>query len=124
MQTTDFPVDNLSLLYSCEKHSNLTSVFGEVCIHTHTHMCVLSHFSLLCHSVDYSQLGYSPQDSPGKNNGVGFHALLQGIFSTQGSNPHLLRLLCCRQILYFIYMWVSLAPQTVKNPPAMQKTWV
>ena len=36
-------------------------------------------------------------DSPGKNTGVGFHALLQGIVSTQGSNsglPH------CRCILY------------------------
>ena len=27
-----------------------------------------------------------PWDSPGKNTGVGFHALLQGIFLTQGSN--------------------------------------
>ena len=32
-------------------------------------------------------------DSPGKNTGVGCHALLQGIFSTQESNLHLLRLL-------------------------------
>ena len=31
-----------------------------------------------------------PWDSPGKNTGVGFHALLQGIFPTWGSNPHLL----------------------------------
>ena len=30
--------------------------------------------------------------SPGKNTGVGRHALLQGIFLTQESNPHLLRL--------------------------------
>ena len=28
-----------------------------------------------------------PWDSPGKNTGVGCHALLQGIFPTQGSNP-------------------------------------
>ena len=32
-----------------------------------------------------------PWDSPGKKNGVGF--LFQGIFLTQGSNPHLLCLL-------------------------------
>ena len=32
-----------------------------------------------------------PWDSPGKNTGVGFHALLQGIFPTQGLNWHLLR---------------------------------
>ena len=31
------------------------------------------------------------RDSPGKNTGVGCHALFQGIFPTQGSN---LRLLC------------------------------
>ena len=32
-------------------------------------------------------------DFPGKNAGVGCHFLLQGIFPTQGLNPHLLRLL-------------------------------
>ena len=32
-----------------------------------------------------------------KNTGVGSHALLQGIFPTQGSNPHVLN---CRWILY------------------------
>ena len=30
---------------------------------------------------------------PGKNTGMGCHFLLQGIFPTQGSNPHLLHLL-------------------------------
>ena len=34
-----------------------------------------------------------PWDSPGKNTGVGCHALLQGIFLTQGSNLCLLCLL-------------------------------
>ena len=34
-----------------------------------------------------------PWDSPGKNTGVGCHALLQGTFLTQGSNPCLLSLL-------------------------------
>ena len=38
-----------------------------------------------------------PWNSPGKNTGVGSHALLQGIFPTQGSNPGLLH---CRQTLY------------------------
>ena len=36
-------------------------------------------------------------DSPGKNTGVDCHALLQGIFPTQGWNPGLLH---CRRILY------------------------
>ena len=29
----------------------------------------------------------TPWNSPGKNTGVGSHALLQGLFQTQGSNP-------------------------------------
>ena len=37
--------------------------------------------------------------STGKNPGVGCHALLQGIFLTQGSNP---ALLLCKQILYHL----------------------
>ena len=36
-------------------------------------------------------------DSPGQDTGVGFHALLQGLLSTQGSNPGLLH---CRQTLH------------------------
>ena len=36
-------------------------------------------------------------DSPGKKTGAGGHALLQGIFPTQGSNPGLLH---CRRVLY------------------------
>ena len=38
-------------------------------------------------------------NSPGKNTGVGCHALLQGIFPTQGWNPGLPR---CRRILYHL----------------------
>ena len=38
--------------------------------------------------------------SPGKNTGVGCHALLQGIFPTQGSNPRLLCLLHWQAGLY------------------------
>ena len=52
----------------------------------------------ICYPKDCSPPG-SPvnRDSPGKNTGVGCHALLQGIFPTQGSSPALLH---CRQILY------------------------
>ena len=35
-------------------------------------------------------------DTPGKNTRVGCHAHLQGIFLTQGWNPHLLHLLHCQ----------------------------
>ena len=40
--------------------------------------------------MNYSLSGSSVHgDSPGVNTGVGCHALLQGIFPTQGSTPHL-----------------------------------
>ena len=48
----------------------------------------------LCDAMDCSLPGSSAHgDSPGKTTGVGCHALHQGIFLTQGSNPHLLHLL-------------------------------
>ena len=44
----------------------------------------------LCSPVDSSSRVSSVHgDSPGKNTGVGCHALLQGIFPTQGSGPSL-----------------------------------
>ena len=65
-------------------------------------VCVLSHFShsdsLQPHGLEPARL-LCPWDFPGKNTGVDCHALLQGIFPTQGSNPRLLRLLHCRQTL-------------------------
>ena len=59
--------------------------------------CVLSCFScvqLFCKPVIYKPPGSSDHgDSPGKNSGVGCHALLQGIFPIQGLNMSLLHLL-------------------------------
>ena len=43
---------------------------------------------------------FSPWNSLGKNTGAGCHALLQGIFPTQGSNPRFLHLLHCQWIRY------------------------
>ena len=75
---------------------------------------------ILCDPLDCSPPG-SPvhRDSPGKHTGAGCHALLQGIFPTQGSNPGLLY---CRRILYrrshqgllspiFVPFWPSFEPQ-------------
>ena len=48
----------------------------------------------LCDSMDCSPPGCSVHgDSPGKNIGVGHHAILQGILPNQGWNPSLLHLL-------------------------------
>ena len=52
--------------------------------------CAQSH-PTLCDLMDCSPQDSSVHgDSPGKNTEVGWHALLQGIFSTQESNPGLL----------------------------------
>ena len=54
----------------------------------------------LCDPMDCNLLGSSVHgDFPGKNTGVGCHALLQRLFPTQGSNPSPLH---CRQILYHL----------------------
>ena len=55
--------------------------------------------------MDYNPPGASVHgDSPGRNTGVGYHALLQGNFPAQGSNPGLLH---CRWILYCLCHHVS-----------------
>ena len=51
-------------------------------------------------------------DSPGKNIGVGCHALLQGNFSTQVLNPGLLH---CRYILYHLSHQGSLVSEFNKK---------
>ena len=52
----------------------------------------------LCDPIDCSPPGSSVHgDSPGKDTGVGCHALLQGVFPTLGSNPGFPHF---RQILY------------------------
>ena len=59
--------------------------------------CSVLFDSLRPHRLQPARL-LCPWDSPGKNTGMGCHALLQGIFPTQGSNPGLLhrrRSLCC-----------------------------
>ena len=52
-----------------------------------------------------------PWNSPGKNTGVGCHALFQGIFLTQGSNPGLSH---CRLFLYHLSHQGS--PRIIPSP--------
>ena len=54
--------------------------------------------SLQLHGLQPTRL-LCPRDSPGKHTGVHCHALLQGIFPTQGLNPGLPH---CRQVLYHL----------------------
>ena len=67
----------------------------------------------LCDSMDCSLPGSSVHgDSPGKHTGVGSHALLEGIFPTQGSNPGLPH---CRRILYQLSPQGSIKKKLLKN---------
>ena len=86
------PLSHYSLLHS----SINPAVTGRLCFCAILSCWVVSS-SLQPHGL-YSPPGSSVHgESLGRNTGVGGYALLQGIFSTQGSNPGLLH---CRWILY------------------------
>ena len=71
---------------------------GELCL-------VAQPCTTLCDPMDCSLPDSSVHgDSLGKNTGVGCHALFQGIFPTQGSNPGLLH---CKWFLYHLSHWRS-----------------
>ena len=72
-------------------------------------MCLVAQSCLtLCHPMNYSPPCFSVHgDSPGKDTGMGCHALFQGIFPTQGSNPGLQH---CRWILCRLSHQGSLLP--------------
>ena len=66
---------------------------------------------------------------PRQDIGVGYYFLLQGIFPTQGSNPHLLCLLHCRKILYLLshqgshllkYSWFKMLCQFLLHSKVIQ----
>ena len=62
-----------------------------------THYTCMCSCSVMSDSATPWTVGFFVHgDSPGKNTRMGCHALLQGIFPTQGLNPGLLH---CRQIL-------------------------
>ena len=93
------------------------------------------------HSVVYNSLQsqglYIPWNSPGQNNGVSSHSLLQGIFPTQGSNlglrhcrwilyqlsPQGSPVLCLLHLIYLFNIFLTWKkPHSVKNKTKMEKT--
>ena len=88
----------LDLCASCSWHQKLRPFPAGLCSPTTCLVRPVSHTSCLkspvlsCSVVSDSlrPRGLQPAgDSPGKNTGVSCHALLQGIFPTQGLNPSL-----------------------------------
>ena len=82
-----------------------------------SYVCLITQSCLtLCDPMDWSPPGSCVHgDSPGKNIGVGCHALLQGIFPTQGLNPDLPH---CRQLLYHLSHQVS-SKTLIETPKKM-----
>ena len=89
-------------------------------------VCSARSNSLWLHGLQPAKL-LCPWDFPGKNTGVGCHFLLQGIFSTQGSNQRLLHwsgffttephgkpLKRCTHPLLSEYFWRSLKTVSIK----------
>ena len=75
-----------------------------VCLHMCVCMCVRLSCSVMSESLRPHGQGSLPGspvhgDSLGENTGMGCHALLQGIFPSQGWNPGLPH---CRRILYHL----------------------
>ena len=67
-------------------------IFQDKSIKLGVSACIVVTDSLHFHGLQPASLLY-PQNFPGKNTGAGCHFLLQGLFPTQGSNPHLWYLL-------------------------------
>ena len=76
-----------------------SSSFTTFTVHVSSlYACICTQSLFVTHGLQPTRL-LSSWDSPGKNTRMGCHFFLQGIFQTQGSNPCLLHLLHCRQIL-------------------------
>ena len=95
-----YPVHQLSASPSLPRCTRVCSVTSDT-LESHIHEAMDPITSV---HGPHDLLG--PWDSPGKNTGVGCHALLQGIFPAQGSNPHLLH-----------WQADSLPPSHLESPP-------
>ena len=106
---------------------NLALYIKKINVIHHAYACLVTQLGpTLCDPMDCTPLGSSVHgDSPGKNTGVGCHALLQGIFPTQELNPGLPH---CRWILYHlshqgsprILEWVAYLFSRGSSPPRNQ----
>ena len=91
LHLSDFSVVSIAPLWVMvpkrDESQVLLGLGGGVCSQS------LLSFLALGSRMYYSPPGSSSGNFPGKNTGVGCHALFQGIFTTQELNPHLLCLL-------------------------------
>ena len=84
------------MIYKVVLVSGVQHTYSFVCIHTHCCCLVTKSCLTFCVPMGYSPPGSCGMEIPcpwgflGKNTGVGFHFLLQGILVTHGSNMCLL----------------------------------
>ena len=80
---------SMTVIYFCFAYKFICIIFLDF-----IYCCLLLRLSVMSNPLQPYGLQPArllhPQDSPGKNTGVGCHFLLQGIFPTPGSNPGLL----------------------------------
>ena len=99
------------------KSVTLSMVLNSLCISALICQVWSGSLSVVCYSWWFHGLYparlFCPWNSPGKNTGVGYHSLLQGIFLTQGSNPGLLH---CRQII----VWATREGYNYWGPKALE----
>ena len=92
MPTPERPVKSLfSYAQNEEKKTQSVLVPNQCKDGLYAMLCLVAQLCpTLCDPMDYRPTRLLCScNSPGKNTGVGCHALLQGIFATQGSNPGL-----------------------------------
>ena len=93
-------IKHLEQFLACNELSEPVSHYCYYCFQrVGSMLCLVTQSCLtLWDPIDCSPTGSSVRgDSPGKNTGMGFHAVFQAIFPTQGLIPGLLH---CRQTLY------------------------
>ena len=93
-------INTIYTIWRRENGKNWTEPKRNIMNHEVTQSC-----PILWDPMDWSP----PGDFPGKNTGVDYHFLLQGIFPTQESNPGLPH---CRQMLYHLSHQGSLMRET------------
>ena len=133
---------NAHCIYGCVVHAHSNSRGNNWISSTEFYMSILCVCSVVSNcewppGLQPARL-FCPWDSPGKNNPVGCHFLLQRIFLTQESNSRLLCLLHWQvdsftttlpgksnvNFKYSLFQsGASLVAQSVKNLPAVQETW-
>ena len=108
---------NLNIQTNTNQFLFLSKVLACKTVLAHVYTCSVTSDSLRLDRLQPAVL-LCPWDSPGKNTGVGCHFLLQGIFPTQGSNPHLLCLLHWQTVSLYLLREI---PHTME--PALLVVW-